>query len=198
MEPPIHRCIVLFFTNRLQTREEGKALLRQILQLRNQGETLSTDIAAPVFLPASLSATNTPTRRVSPLNLSSVTPWTMLVLLTCALNMTLQTGLGTTSLYFQWNFYIRMKGRSYWKPQLKMYVPQQAECGLWESAYAEMWEHAALLTKLFQSEGRHVSVHRIAPNWGIAKSLSAWVKIYLKFDSALLPLVFTELPWMTS
>ncbi|XP_064885413.1 cell division cycle protein 23 homolog isoform X2 [Columba livia] len=56
------------------TREEGKALLRQILQLRNQGETLSTDIAAPVFLPASLSATNTPTRRVSPLDLSSVTP----------------------------------------------------------------------------------------------------------------------------
>ncbi|NXS42257.1 CDC23 protein, partial [Pandion haliaetus] len=56
------------------TREEGKALLRQILQLRNQGETSSTDIAAPFFLPASLSANNTPTRRVSPLNLSSVTP----------------------------------------------------------------------------------------------------------------------------
>ncbi|XP_072791190.1 cell division cycle protein 23 homolog isoform X2 [Taeniopygia guttata] len=56
------------------TREEGKALLRQILQLRNQGETSSTDVAAPFFLPASLSATNTPTRRVSPLNLSSVTP----------------------------------------------------------------------------------------------------------------------------
>ncbi|XP_067160680.1 cell division cycle protein 23 homolog isoform X2 [Apteryx mantelli] len=56
------------------TREEGKALLRQILQLRNQGETSSTEIAAPFFLPASLSANNTPTRRVSPLNLSSVTP----------------------------------------------------------------------------------------------------------------------------
>ncbi|NXA72499.1 CDC23 protein, partial [Thryothorus ludovicianus] len=56
------------------TREEGKALLRQILQLRNQGETSSTDVAAPFFLPASLSANNTPTRRVSPLNLSSVTP----------------------------------------------------------------------------------------------------------------------------
>uniref|UniRef100_A0A8B9ZS17 Cyclosome subunit 8 n=1 Tax=Anas zonorhyncha TaxID=75864 RepID=A0A8B9ZS17_9AVES len=56
------------------TREEGKALLRQILQLRNQGETSSTEIAAPFFLPASLSANSTPTRRVSPLNLSSVTP----------------------------------------------------------------------------------------------------------------------------
>ncbi|XP_065774689.1 cell division cycle protein 23 homolog isoform X2 [Muntiacus reevesi] len=56
------------------TREEGKALLRQILQLRNQGETPSTEIPAPFFLPASLSANNTPTRRVSPLNLSSVTP----------------------------------------------------------------------------------------------------------------------------
>ncbi|XP_016160704.1 PREDICTED: cell division cycle protein 23 homolog isoform X2 [Ficedula albicollis] len=56
------------------TREEGKALLRQILQLRNQGETSSTDVPAPFFLPASLSANNTPTRRVSPLNLSSVTP----------------------------------------------------------------------------------------------------------------------------
>ena len=55
-------------------REEGKALLRQILQLRNQGETPSTEIPAPFFLPASLSANNTPTRRVSPLNLSSVTP----------------------------------------------------------------------------------------------------------------------------
>lgn len=78
---PSHRCIVLVFTNPFQTREEGKALLRQILQLRNQGETSSTDIAAPFFLPASLSANNTPTRRVSPLNLSSVTPWTMLILL---------------------------------------------------------------------------------------------------------------------
>lgn len=57
-----------------QTREEGKALLRQILQLRNQGETPSTEMPAPFFLPASLSANNTPTRRVSPLNLSSVTP----------------------------------------------------------------------------------------------------------------------------
>ncbi|XP_042792152.1 cell division cycle protein 23 homolog isoform X2 [Panthera tigris] len=56
------------------TREEGKALLRQILQLRNQGETPSTEMPAPFFLPASLSANNTPTRRVSPLNLSSVTP----------------------------------------------------------------------------------------------------------------------------
>ncbi|TFK00567.1 DNA-directed RNA polymerases I, II, and III subunit RPABC3 isoform 2 [Platysternon megacephalum] len=56
------------------TREEGKALLRQILQLRNQGETSSTEISAPFFLPASLSSNNTPTRRVSPLNLSSVTP----------------------------------------------------------------------------------------------------------------------------
>ncbi|XP_076994698.1 cell division cycle protein 23 homolog [Tamandua tetradactyla] len=56
------------------TREEGKALLRQILQLRNQGETPTTEMPAPFFLPASLSANNTPTRRVSPLNLSSVTP----------------------------------------------------------------------------------------------------------------------------
>ncbi|XP_008689778.1 cell division cycle protein 23 homolog isoform X2 [Ursus maritimus] len=56
------------------TREEGKALLRQILQLRNQGETPSTEMPTPFFLPASLSANNTPTRRVSPLNLSSVTP----------------------------------------------------------------------------------------------------------------------------
>uniref|UniRef100_A0ACB8EI56 Anaphase-promoting complex subunit 23 n=1 Tax=Sphaerodactylus townsendi TaxID=933632 RepID=A0ACB8EI56_9SAUR len=56
------------------TREEGKALLRQILQLRNQGETSSTEIATPFFLPSSLSANNTPTRRVSPLNLSNITP----------------------------------------------------------------------------------------------------------------------------
>ncbi|OBS80941.1 hypothetical protein A6R68_20837, partial [Neotoma lepida] len=56
------------------TREEGKALLRQILQLRNQGETPSSDTPGTFFLPASLSANNTPTRRVSPLNLSSVTP----------------------------------------------------------------------------------------------------------------------------
>lgn len=57
-----------------QTREEGKALLRQILQLRNQGETSSTEIATPFLLPSSLSANNTPTRRVSPLNLSNITP----------------------------------------------------------------------------------------------------------------------------
>ncbi|KAM9694918.1 cell division cycle protein 23 homolog isoform 3-T3 [Trichechus inunguis] len=56
------------------TREEGKALLRQILQLRNQGETPTTEMPAPFFLPASLSTNTTPTRRVSPLNLSSVTP----------------------------------------------------------------------------------------------------------------------------
>ncbi|KAH0629955.1 hypothetical protein JD844_012451 [Phrynosoma platyrhinos] len=56
------------------TREEGKALLRQILQLRNQGETSSTEIATPFLLPSSLSANNTPTRRVSPLNLSNITP----------------------------------------------------------------------------------------------------------------------------
>uniref|UniRef100_A0A8C6Y362 Cyclosome subunit 8 n=1 Tax=Naja naja TaxID=35670 RepID=A0A8C6Y362_NAJNA len=57
------------------TREEGKALLRQILQLRNQGETSTTETAAtPFLLPSSLSANNTPTRRVSPLNLSNITP----------------------------------------------------------------------------------------------------------------------------
>ncbi|XP_029141509.1 cell division cycle protein 23 homolog [Protobothrops mucrosquamatus] len=56
------------------TREEGKALLRQILQLRNQGETSTTETATPFLLPSSLSANNTPTRRVSPLNLSNITP----------------------------------------------------------------------------------------------------------------------------
>lgn len=59
-----------------QTREEGKALLRQILQLRNQNESPSADLPtnAPFLFPQSVSASNTPTRRVSPLNLSSVTP----------------------------------------------------------------------------------------------------------------------------
>ncbi|KAL7985918.1 hypothetical protein Chor_011084 [Crotalus horridus] len=56
------------------TREEGKALLRQILQLRNQGETSTTETATPFLLPSSLSANNTPTRRISPLNLSNITP----------------------------------------------------------------------------------------------------------------------------
>ncbi|KAG9490592.1 cell division cycle protein 23 homolog isoform X3 [Eleutherodactylus coqui] len=58
------------------TREEGKALLRQILQLRNQNESPSADLPtnATFLFPQSVSASNTPTRRVSPLNLSSVTP----------------------------------------------------------------------------------------------------------------------------
>ncbi|XP_048850941.1 cell division cycle protein 23 homolog [Brienomyrus brachyistius] len=54
-------------------REEGKALLRQISQVREQGEASSADLSHPcVFGP--LSNNNTPVRRVSPLDLSSVTP----------------------------------------------------------------------------------------------------------------------------
>lgn len=53
---------------RLQAREEGKALLRQISQVRDQTDTPSADLFAP------LSNNNTPVRRVSPLNLISFTP----------------------------------------------------------------------------------------------------------------------------
>uniref|UniRef100_A0AAR2KPY0 Cyclosome subunit 8 n=1 Tax=Pygocentrus nattereri TaxID=42514 RepID=A0AAR2KPY0_PYGNA len=54
-------------------REEGKALLRQISAVREQGEPSSTDLSLPsVFNP--LSSNTTPVRRVSPLDLSSVTP----------------------------------------------------------------------------------------------------------------------------
>uniref|UniRef100_A0A8C1VUL4 CDC23 (cell division cycle 23, yeast, homolog) n=1 Tax=Cyprinus carpio TaxID=7962 RepID=A0A8C1VUL4_CYPCA len=54
-------------------REEGKALLRQISAVREQGEPSSTDLSVPcVFNP--LSNNTTPVRRVSPLDLSSVTP----------------------------------------------------------------------------------------------------------------------------
>ncbi|XP_005992446.1 cell division cycle protein 23 homolog isoform X1 [Latimeria chalumnae] len=63
-----HKCC-----NFNDTREEGKALLRQISQLRTQGETSSTDLSLP-FLTTPLSSSNTPVARVSPLNLSSVTP----------------------------------------------------------------------------------------------------------------------------
>uniref|UniRef100_A0A3B3ZU75 Cyclosome subunit 8 n=1 Tax=Periophthalmus magnuspinnatus TaxID=409849 RepID=A0A3B3ZU75_9GOBI len=49
-------------------REEGKALLRQISQVRDQIETPSADLFAP------LSNNNTPVRRLSPLNLISFTP----------------------------------------------------------------------------------------------------------------------------
>ncbi|KAF4098143.1 cell division cycle protein 23 homolog isoform X1 [Onychostoma macrolepis] len=54
-------------------REEGKALLRQISAVREQGEPSSTDLTLPcVFNP--LPNNTTPVRRVSPLDLSSVTP----------------------------------------------------------------------------------------------------------------------------
>ncbi|XDV39145.1 hypothetical protein PO909_008425 [Leuciscus waleckii] len=54
-------------------REEGKALLRQISAVREQGEPSSTDLSLPcVFNP--LSNNTTPVRRVSPLDLSSITP----------------------------------------------------------------------------------------------------------------------------
>uniref|UniRef100_A0A673LGY3 Cyclosome subunit 8 n=1 Tax=Sinocyclocheilus rhinocerous TaxID=307959 RepID=A0A673LGY3_9TELE len=54
-------------------REEGKALLRQISAVREQGEPSSTDLSLPcVFNP--LINTTTPVRRASPLHLSSVTP----------------------------------------------------------------------------------------------------------------------------
>uniref|UniRef100_A0A8C5FTS9 Cdc23 domain-containing protein n=1 Tax=Gadus morhua TaxID=8049 RepID=A0A8C5FTS9_GADMO len=49
-------------------REEGKALLRQISQVRDQTETPSGELFV------SLSDNNTPIKRVSPLNLSSFTP----------------------------------------------------------------------------------------------------------------------------
>ena len=51
-----------------QAREEGKALLRQISQVRDQTETPSGELFV------SLSDNNTPIKRVSPLNLSSFTP----------------------------------------------------------------------------------------------------------------------------
>ncbi|KAG5844177.1 hypothetical protein ANANG_G00158860 [Anguilla anguilla] len=54
-------------------REEGKALLRQISQVRDQGEASSADLSLPCVF-GSLSNNNTPVRRVSPLDLSSVTP----------------------------------------------------------------------------------------------------------------------------
>ncbi|KAJ8276331.1 hypothetical protein COCON_G00080830 [Conger conger] len=54
-------------------REEGKALLRQISQVRDQGEGSSADLSLPCVF-GSLSNNNTPVRRVSPLDLSSVTP----------------------------------------------------------------------------------------------------------------------------
>lgn len=60
-----HRCFLVT----VQAREEGKALLRQISQVRDQVETPSADLLAP------LSTNNTPVRRVSPLNLISFTPW---------------------------------------------------------------------------------------------------------------------------
>ncbi|XP_069755316.1 cell division cycle protein 23 homolog isoform X2 [Narcine bancroftii] len=55
------------------TREEGKALLRQISQLRNQGDS------SPNAVPADASRTfvpgvNTPSAKLPPLNLSSITP----------------------------------------------------------------------------------------------------------------------------
>uniref|UniRef100_A0A672R1C0 Cyclosome subunit 8 n=1 Tax=Sinocyclocheilus grahami TaxID=75366 RepID=A0A672R1C0_SINGR len=54
-------------------REEGKALLRQISAVREQGEPSSTDLSLPsVFNP--LINTTTPVRRASPLDLSSGTP----------------------------------------------------------------------------------------------------------------------------
>ncbi|KAK0154937.1 Cell division cycle protein 23 [Merluccius polli] len=49
-------------------REEGKALLRQISQVRDQIETPSAELFAP------LADNNTPVKRVSPLNLSSFSP----------------------------------------------------------------------------------------------------------------------------
>lgn len=62
-----------------------------------------------------------------------------------------------------------------------------------ESVYTETWETTELLIKSSQSEGKHVPVDRTAPAGGKGKSLSAWVQMYSKSDSALLPLVFTEL-----
>ncbi|TRY59387.1 hypothetical protein DNTS_004296 [Danionella cerebrum] len=54
-------------------REEGKALLRQISAVRELGEPSSTELSLPsVFNPLSNNAT--PVRKVSPLDLSSVTP----------------------------------------------------------------------------------------------------------------------------
>ena len=50
-----------------QAREEGKALLRQISQVRDQTETPSGELFVSL-------SDNTPIKRVSPLNLSSFTP----------------------------------------------------------------------------------------------------------------------------
>lgn len=76
----LHLCIKANTTSQtclliiaFQAREEGKALLRQISAVREQGEPSSTDLSLPcVFNP--LSNNTTPVRRVSPLDLSSVTP----------------------------------------------------------------------------------------------------------------------------
>ncbi|XP_028842596.1 cell division cycle protein 23 homolog [Denticeps clupeoides] len=55
-------------------REEGKALLRQITAVREQGDTSSADLSLPnVFNPLA-NTTTTPVRKVTPLDLSSVTP----------------------------------------------------------------------------------------------------------------------------
>lgn len=54
--------------DRLQAREEGKSLLRQISQVRDQTETPAAQLFAPI------SNNNTPVRRVSPLNLIAFTP----------------------------------------------------------------------------------------------------------------------------
>ncbi|KAG7484883.1 hypothetical protein MATL_G00055100 [Megalops atlanticus] len=56
-----------------EAREEGKALLRQISQVRDQGEASAGDLSLPCVF-GSLSNNNTPVRRMSPLDLSSVTP----------------------------------------------------------------------------------------------------------------------------
>ncbi|GCC32108.1 hypothetical protein chiPu_0010568 [Chiloscyllium punctatum] len=55
------------------TREEGKALLRQISQLRSQGDMTATPMGADIsrtFVPG----VNTPSAKLPPLNLSSITP----------------------------------------------------------------------------------------------------------------------------
>ncbi|XP_048399145.1 cell division cycle protein 23 homolog [Stegostoma tigrinum] len=55
------------------TREEGKALLRQISQLRSQGDVTPTPMGADIsrtFVPG----VNTPSAKLPPLNLSSITP----------------------------------------------------------------------------------------------------------------------------
>lgn len=69
-------CVCVF----VQAREEGKSLLRQISTMREQGESSSDP---NVFNPLSNTThtlqsvynNTTPIRRVSPLDLSSITPW---------------------------------------------------------------------------------------------------------------------------